>query len=109
MLLHCFVTISVIKTIKRTTQIHQPITFNYFEHQPITVKIGGAYGDRENTKKTIFVAKKSNFFGKKVFSGERFIWVILHELQYGYLSSKPYVKGELFPLSADTSSPNLFY
>ena len=34
--------------------------------------MGGECGDREKTKKTIFVAEKSNFSGKKVFSGERF-------------------------------------
>ena len=28
--------------------------------------------EKEETIKTIFVAKKANFFGKKVFSGERF-------------------------------------
>ena len=44
--LHSFVIISFVKTITHTTQIHQPITLDYFEHQPITDKIGGAYGDR---------------------------------------------------------------
>ena len=63
---------SFIKTITRTTQIHQPITFDYFEHQPITDKMGGACGDRVKTIKTILVAEKIKFFGKKSFSGERF-------------------------------------
>ena len=71
-LLHSFVIISFIKTINCTTQIHQLITFDYFEHQSITEKMRGACGDREKTMKTIFVAEKSNFIRKKVFSGERF-------------------------------------
>ena len=33
--------------------------------------MGGACGDRVKTIKTIFVAEKIYFFGKKVFSGER--------------------------------------
>ena len=33
-----FVIISFIKTITCTTHINQPITFNYFEHKPITDK-----------------------------------------------------------------------
>ena len=63
----------------------------------ITDQMAGACGDRLKTIKTIFVAEKFNFFGKKVFSGERFriMGVILHELHYG---SKPHVEGELFPL-----------
>ena len=35
-LLHSFVVISFIKRITGTTQIHQPITLDYFEHQLIT-------------------------------------------------------------------------
>ena len=53
-----------IETINRTTQLHHPITFDYFEHQPITAEVD------KNEKTTIFVAEKANFFGKKVFSGE---------------------------------------
>ena len=34
--------------------------------------MGEACGDRVKTIKTTFVAEKSNFFGKKVLSGERF-------------------------------------
>ena len=34
--------------------------------------MGVACGDRVKTIKTILVAEKFNFFGKKVFSGERF-------------------------------------
>ena len=34
--------------------------------------MGGACGDGVKTIKTIFVAEKFKFFGKKVFSGERF-------------------------------------
>ena len=34
--------------------------------------MGGACGDRVKTIKPIFVAEKFTFFGKKVFSGERF-------------------------------------
>ena len=66
------VIISFIQTINRTTQIHQPITFDYFDHQPITEKMDGECGYRVKTIKTIFVAEKSNFCCNKVFSGERF-------------------------------------
>ena len=59
---------SFIKTIIRNTLLHQPITFDYFEHQPITEEMD----KNEKTIKTIFVVEKANFFGKKVFSGERF-------------------------------------
>ena len=55
---HSFIIISFIKVINRTTQIHQPITFDYFEHQPITEKMGGACGDCAKTIKTILVAEK---------------------------------------------------
>ena len=73
--LRSFVIINFIKTIARTTQIHQPITFDYFEHQPITDKwserVTSAHV-RDRTLKTIFVAEKFEFSGKEVFSGERF-------------------------------------
>ena len=61
--------------------------------------MGGGCGDRVKMIKTIFVVETDFFFGKKVFSGERFSryqGVILHELQDGYLSSKLHVEGELF-------------
>ena len=48
--------------------------------------------------KTIFVADKLKLFVKKVFS-RRTIHEGLHELQDSYLSSKPHVEGELFPLA----------
>ena len=50
------------------------------------------------------------FLRKKVFSGERFRikgserFRILHELQYGYLSSNPHVEGEPFPLNVFVTS-----
>ena len=67
-----FVIICFIKTINCTTQIHQPITFNYFEHQPITEKNGrSVWRSRENDKNDIRRGK-IRFLCKKVFSGERF-------------------------------------
>ena len=85
--------------ITRTTQIYQPIKFDYFQHQPFTKKMGGACGDHVKTVKTIFVVENW-FFGKKVFTDERFRikGLCLHELQDGYLSSKLHVQCELFPL-----------
>ena len=61
----------------------------------ITDKMAGACGDRLKTIKTIFVAEKSNFFGKKVFSGERFriVGVILHEL---HMAQNPMLKVNYF-------------
>ena len=58
---------------------------------------------KKNTLKTIFVAEKSNFFGKKVFSGELFrikglFYTSYNNMANGYLSSKSHVEGELFPL-----------
>ena len=63
--------------------------------------MGGACGDRLKTIKTIFVAeKKQTIRQESVF--RRTIQnkgSILHELQDGYLSSKPHVEGGLFPLT----------
>ena len=86
------------KTINRTTQLHQPLTLDYFEHRSITEEMGGACDDRVKTIKTIFIAEKFNFFGNKCFQANDSEGAILHELQYGYLSSKPHVEGQLFPL-----------
>ena len=53
----------------------------------------------EKTIKTIFVAEKANFFGKKVFSGERFRIKGLFYTSYNMsISAKLHVEGELFPL-----------
>ena len=87
--LHSFVIISFIKTIARITQIHQPIRYDYFEHQPITDKWAERVASacvRARTIKAIFVAEK--LFGNEVFSGERFTRGYLHELQDGYLRFK---------------------
>ena len=94
-LLHSFIIISFIKTINRTTQLHQPITFDYFGNISQSLK---KWIKTRKRSKTIFAAEKANFFCKKVFSDERFRikGVILHELQYGYLCSKPHVEGEYF-------------
>ena len=47
--LQSFVIFSFIKSIIHTSQIHQPITFDYFEHQPITDEMGETCGDRVKT------------------------------------------------------------
>ena len=65
MLLHSFVIIRFIKTMTCTTQIHQPITFDYFEHQPITDKwakrVASAHA-RAGTIETIPVRGKFKLF-----------------------------------------------
>ena len=87
-----------------TTQIHQPITFDYFEHQLITDKwakhVASAHA-RAGTIETILVRRKFAFLRL----GSIFRQTIHKEggfqqfLQDDYLSSKPYVEGELFPLT----------
>ena len=50
--------------------MHQPITFDYFEHQPIAEKNGrSVWRSRKNDRNDID-GEKSNFFGKEVFSSE---------------------------------------
>ena len=83
----------------RTTQIHQPITFDYFQHQPITENGRSVWPSRKNDKNDIRRGKIQILWQESVF--RRTIQnegVILHELQDGYLCSNPHVEGELFPL-----------
>ena len=63
--------------------------------------MGGACGDRVKTIKTIFFAEKFNFFGKKVFSGERFRIKGLFYTSCNIAISvqKPHFEGEHFPLT----------
>ena len=75
--------------------------FDYFEHQPFidckwAERVGSAH-PRAGTIETILVAEKINLFGKEVFSGEGF--TIKGLFDTGYLSWRPHVQGELFPLT----------
>ena len=60
--------------------------------------MGGACGDRVKTIETIFVAEKFKFFGKKVFSAERFRikGLFYTNTRWSYISSKPHVEGESY-------------
>ena len=66
-LLHSFVIISFIKTINRTTQLHQSITFDHFEHQPITENGRSVWRPSKNDKNDIRRGKKSNSSTVKCF------------------------------------------
>ena len=57
-----------------------------------------ACGDLVKTIKTIFVAEKFNFFGNKVFSGERFSikWLFYTIYKMAILVQKPMLKANYF-------------
>ena len=105
-LLNSFEMISFIKTITCTTHIHQPNTFDYFEHQPITdkcVELVASAHARAGTIETILVRGKCKFirlgsvFRQTIHKQGGF----RHGPRDGYLSSKSHAEGEPFPLNAN--------